>query len=136
MKRTRTLIVPFIAALLTVPLSNCGDGGDVESPDPDAQSNNEDNDDKSDTATTSGGGDTKDKESKETDSSAPDDSSDAPKSDLEPVPGDIDCSKLKVTGIGEGQVPPNVSLVDASGSTVNLHDYCNAIVYVMAGSMF
>lgn len=46
----------------------------------------------------------------------------------------IDCSKLEATGTEVGQVPPDVVLKDANGNDVSLHEHCNSIVYVIAGT--
>lgn len=46
------------------------------------------------------------------------------------------CSALVSTGTKEGQVAPNVTLTDADGNSVNLHDYCDKTVLLIAGTMF
>lgn len=142
MKKTRTLVVPFIASLLAVPLSNC------ESGDSDSTTNGsaDDKGDKgntggkttptgSDPGTTTGNDKDNDKGSKP-DGNTGDNTGGGNGDVNNPSEGPLDCSTIKATGIKEGDVAPNVSLKDASGRTVNLHDYCNDIVYVMAGAAY
>lgn len=47
---------------------------------------------------------------------------------------EIDCSKLEPTGTDVGEIPPDVTLKDANGNDVSLHEHCNSIVYVIAGT--
>jgi hypothetical protein len=51
-------------------------------------------------------------------------------------PDQIDCSALSASGMGIGEIPENVVLSDAGGNQVSLHDYCNQVVYVIAGTAY
>lgn len=46
------------------------------------------------------------------------------------------CSALKATGTAPGQVAPNLSLEDEDGRAVNIHDFCDKTVLLIAGTMF
>lgn len=54
--------------------------------------------------------------------------------DNDPDQPKIDCSSLKATGTQVGDIPPNVVLKDAKGQDVSLHEHCNSIVYIIAGT--
>lgn len=132
MKRTSALIVPLIALLAAAPYTGCGGdpaetpgsaGGDAGDKDPDGKSSD---------GSTGGGND--DSKPGDGSTSEPEDSTGS--TEGENPGGKIDCSKLQVSGVEAGQVPGNVTLVNAKGEKVNLHDYCNDILYVMAGSAF
>lgn len=46
------------------------------------------------------------------------------------------CAEIQATGTQRGQVAPNVALRDGDGKVVNLHDYCDKTVLLIAGTMF
>lgn len=46
------------------------------------------------------------------------------------------CGALQATGVQPGQVPPNIALEDGDGNVVQLHDYCDKTVLLIAGTMF
>lgn len=46
----------------------------------------------------------------------------------------IDCSTLKPSGTEVGEIPPDVVLKDANGDDVSLHEHCNSIIYIIAGT--
>lgn len=46
------------------------------------------------------------------------------------------CSSLQVTGTNAGQVPPDIVLQDEDGNSVNLHQFCDKTVLLIAGTMF
>lgn len=125
----------LVTALLAIPLSNCG-SGDVETPDKNGDKKNSDGGEDKSSSTTGSKEEDKSSSTKGNDSSGDTTDKGSNTGNTKPKEGKIDCSKLKPTGIKVGNVAPNVSLKDAKGNTVNLHDYCNEIVYVMAGSAF
>lgn len=45
---------------------------------------------------------------------------------------ELDCSKLASTGLDIGDVAPNLELEDGEGNKVQLHDYCNDNVILIA----
>lgn len=50
--------------------------------------------------------------------------------------GKIDCSALKVSGTGIGEVPKNLELMDAQGNKVSLHEHCNDVLYLAAATAY
>ena len=48
--------------------------------------------------------------------------------------GSAGCGPIQGEGFAEGQIAENWTLMDASGSPVNLHDYCGQVVYIELGA--
>lgn len=138
MTRNRALLLPIVASLLALPVG-CGGSDDpgnkaTESQGSDSKGGNADD----------GTADQKDTTGAQPDDGSgtkPDDNSDntgggGSKSAVKPSEGSIDCATIKSTGIEEGDVAPNVTLLDAGGNKTSLHDYCNDYVLVVAGGAY
>lgn len=48
--------------------------------------------------------------------------------------GAVACAGIQGEGHAVGQISPNWTLTDASGASVQLHDYCGKVIYIESGA--